>query len=194
MSFFDPGKWIDGIKSAISAGASYKFALAAICGIYWYLSAWHYVPTSVWQIQASSFGCVFFTLLWVANVVSVFADIFRPRDFFVHRIELRRQSREVENYLPHLGEKEREIIAYLLAHNQKSFIAAMDGGHAMLLITRAIVIPITAPGQVVYQDRMPMIIPDHIWVVLQRHKASFQYVAPTDDEIEVHPWRRHHLE
>jgi hypothetical protein len=193
MPLFDP-KWIDGIKSAISAGAAYKFSLAVVSGIYWYLLARHYVPYSAGLIQASSFGFLFFTLLWLANAIAVIADIFRPRTWFVHCITLRRQTREVENYLPHLSEKDREIIAYLLAHNQKTIIADMDGGHAMTLIARAFLIVQTAPGQTDYENRVPMIIPDNVWGVLQRHKDKFPYAPPPSGEVEPYPWRKHFME
>src|ERR1035438_7219151 len=56
----------------------------------------------------------------------------------IYYINLRRSKREVERYIPHMTTKEREIIAYLLAKNQKTFLAAIDGGHAATLLSRGI--------------------------------------------------------
>jgi hypothetical protein len=70
----------------------------------------------------------------------------------------------------------------LLARKQKSFTTAADGGHAMLLISRGIVVRALAPGQVFYESDMPMMIPDHIWRVLEAHIDQFPYTPPDDGE------------
>jgi hypothetical protein len=87
--------------------------------------------------------------------------------------------------------KEKEIIAYLLANNQTTFIAAADGGHAATLLARGIVTVIAAPGQYVDAEHVPMMIPPPVWDALVKHKHVFPYKPPEDDEPEEHPWRVH---
>jgi hypothetical protein len=81
---------------------------------------------------------------------------------------------------------ERDIIAYLLAHNQKIFTCAADGGYAVTLISRGIVIHATQPGHRYASEDVPMAIPDNVWKVLLRHRG---YAPPPKGETEPHPWR-----
>ena len=90
--------------------------------------------------------------------------------------------------------KEREIIAYLLAKNQKTFTAASDGGHARTLLSRGIVIILARDGQLLDPENVPMTIPDHLWDVLQKHKDEFPYKPPDGGETEGAPWRVHWME
>jgi hypothetical protein len=90
--------------------------------------------------------------------------------------------------------KEREIIAYLIANNQTTFTAPIDGGHAATLLARGIVNVIAAPGQYVDQENVPMMIRRPVWKALVKHKTEFPYKPPEDDEPEGHPWRVHWME
>lgn len=87
-----------------------------------------------------------------------------------------------------MTEKEREIIGYLLAKNQKLFIAAHDGGYAMPLISQKIVIVALQGGQTFDIENTPMVIRDYIWKILQEHKDQFPYTSPRDGG-EAEPWR-----
>jgi hypothetical protein len=100
----------------------------------------------------------------------------------------------VETVQPQVTEQkeEREIIAYLLAKNQKTFTAASDGGHARTLLSRGIVIILARDGQLLDPENVPMTIPDHLWDVLQKHKDEFPYKPP--DETDGAPWRVHWME
>ena len=102
-----------------------------------------------------------------------------------------REQKEVEEYIPYMTETEREIIGYLLAHNQKMFTNRPDCGHANTLLARGIVVVAARPGQPVTYFDVPFAIPDHIWTVLKRHKDKFTYEPPGPGEDEPHPWRRH---
>jgi hypothetical protein len=104
---------------------------------------------------------------------------------------LHRAKRSAREYIPHMTAKEKEIIGYLLHHNQKVFQTDQDGSYAAPLISKGIVVVAVRPGQVVDPLRVPFEIPDHIWSVLQSQRAQFPYVPPKDGEREVHPWAIH---
>lgn len=87
-----------------------------------------------------------------------------------------------------LTKKEREIISYLLHHNQRMFTADLDGGHAATLISRGIVQSALRPGQVFDASDTPMEIPRSVWTVLKTVKDQFPYDGQDDDP---YPWRVH---
>lgn len=97
----------------------------------------------------------------------------------------RQEGQAVEKYVHHMTEKEREIVAYLLYKNQKTFTCEVDGGYANTLISRGIVVRALRPGQSFSQSDMPVSIPDHVWDVLVKHKNNFPYTK-TD---KAYPWR-----
>ncbi len=98
------------------------------------------------------------------------------------------EDRQIEEELGELTEQDREILAYLLHHNQRMFECALDGGNARMLITRGIVRNALRPGQVFDPENVPMEVPRHIWSVLKKHQSMFPY-EPSEDE--GHPWRVH---
>jgi hypothetical protein len=97
------------------------------------------------------------------------------------------EEQRIKEELSELAERDREILAYLLHHNQRMFECAMDGG-ARMLISRGIVRSALRPGQVFDPENMPMEIPRPIWNVLKRHRSMFPY-EPSEDG--GHPWRVH---
>jgi hypothetical protein len=105
-----------------------------------------------------------------------------------------REQQEVAEYIPHMTEDERDIIAYLLAHNQKMFTNTPDCGHANTLLAKGIVVLAARPGQVCTHYEVPFAIPNHIWTVLKQHEQEFPYTPPPRGETEMHPWRRHWME
>lgn len=101
--------------------------------------------------------------------------------------DVEREQKAVEDYLPYMTNREREIIAYLLAHNQKMFTNSADCGYANTLVSRGIVAQALRPGQVATYHEIPFAIPDHIWEVLKRHQSEFAYLPR--DQRQAHPWR-----
>jgi hypothetical protein len=102
-----------------------------------------------------------------------------------------RAQREVAEYVPHMTAKERQIIAYLLAHNQTMFTNTPDGGYANTLISKGIVVCALRPGQTATYYEVPFGVPDHVWRILAEHRAEFPYTPPEPGETAPHPWRVH---
>jgi hypothetical protein len=97
---------------------------------------------------------------------------------------------DIEDELDSLSAKEREILAYLLEHNMRVFTCAIDGGHAVTLMTRGIVKRAIPEGQPFSPEDMPVEIPRDVWKSLQRRKFEFPY----EGDDESHPWRVHWME
>lgn len=97
----------------------------------------------------------------------------------------------VEEYIPFMTKKDKEIIAYLLHNNQRMFTAESDGGHARLLLSKGIVRIAARPGQHLSLDDVPFEVPIEVWRVLEKHKSKFLYLQKKD---APHPWRVHWME
>lgn len=93
---------------------------------------------------------------------------------------------KVEEYIPYMTQKDKEIIGYLLHHNLRMFECEPDGGHARLLLSRGIVQIAAKDGQHVDYSNVPFEIPLHVWDVLVKHKDKFPYVS---DDDGADPWR-----
>jgi hypothetical protein len=128
-------------------------------------------------------------VLWIASAVIALLNFVPPGAWILHYVGVRKQRAHLRSYIPNMTPKEREIIGYLLSHNQKLFIAAYDGGHAVPLISQGIAIVAVQPGQTFDFEKTPFVIPDHLWSVLQEHRSQFPCDARDNDEAEAYPWR-----
>lgn len=135
---------------------------------------------------AVSFGVVC-ACLSVASMLSALFRFIPPGRWIVHWTTLAQQSGKVRAYIPHMTDHEREIVGYLLHHNQKSFTAASDGGYAATLISRGIVVQALRPGQMFSLEDVPFAVPDHVWKVLEKHRDQF----PKPKADAAYPWRVH---
>ena len=151
-------------------------------------------PLDAWVQQLVTFALLLTGALALGSMASTANDFLRPRTWVLHWWNLRRDQRGLRAYIPHMTEREREVISYLLAKNQKTIEAAADGGRAATLLSRGIVIIVARPNQHLDMDNVPMAIPDHFWDVLVQHKDQFPYTPADDDEREPHPWRRNWME
>jgi len=100
-----------------------------------------------------------------------------------------RAKERVENEIPQMTLVEREIIACLLARNQRVFTNTTDGGYANTLISKRIVFPALLPGQTFTYYDFPFEIPAPVWSVLRKHKADFPFTPPEAGEDASDPWR-----
>jgi hypothetical protein len=96
----------------------------------------------------------------------------------------------VEDYIPLMTEKDREIIGYLLHRKERMFTADVDGGHARLLVSLGIIRSALKSGQPFYENDAPFEMPMSVWRILVKHKDRF----PVPDDDAPHPWRVHWLE
>jgi hypothetical protein len=189
---FDPSKALDVVKGVLTEGGWTKTAIAAACGLFLRFSHWGWVPPlEPWMVQAATFGLLLFGFLALASFIDAAHKFFPLNKWAVHLVTLHREKVGLRKFIPYMTPKEREIIGYLLAKNQKTFLAAKDGGHAVTLLSRGIVIIVARDGQQLDPDDVPMTIPDHLWDVLAENRDQFSYTVSEDDddETEVHPWR-----
>ena len=165
----DP-RWLEILK----ASGWQTAAIAAACGLF--LMAAHLgwlPPLEPWMELIAVAGLLLFGCLAVASVLSALLKFFPIQKWLLHWITFHRQKRAARNYIQHMTPKERPIIAYLLAKNQKMFTCASDGGYATTLISRGILVRALKSGQVFATEDMPVAVPDHIWKVLVAYKDQF---------------------
>jgi hypothetical protein len=181
----DP-RWLEILK----ASGWQMAAIAVACGLFLLINKWGWLPPlDGWMIQLAAIGFLLSVLLAIASFISAALKFFPVEEWVVHWVNIRREKNAVRDYIPHMTEQERLIIAYLLAKNQKMFTTEGNGGYAMTLISRGIVVLALRPGQMFDNEDTPRAIPDHIWDVLVEHKDQFPYSPPARGEIEADPWR-----
>jgi Super-infection exclusion protein B len=182
----DP-RWLEILK----ASGWQMAAVAAACGLFLLIAHWGWLPPlDAWMILLAVIVCLICGFLAVASAISATLKFFPMQMWLLHWINRRRAKRAVRDYIPHMTERERTIIGYLLAKNQKTFTAASDGGYAATLISRGIIC-VAARNQLVDLSDMPMMIPDDVWDVLIEHKQQFPYsfTSQTRGDFERPPWR-----
>ena len=182
----DP-RWLEILK----ASGWQTAALAIACGLIIVMIRFGLVPTdgSPYWIAIPTIGGVVFGRLALASIVSTIVRTLQPRVLRWRR--LRAERRSAREYIAHMTPKEREIIGYLLHHNQKVFQADQDGGYAAPLISKGIVRIAGQRGQVMDLTRIPFEIPDHIWSELASNRSAFEYTPPRGKEPESFPWAVH---
>ncbi|TIL23674.1 MAG: hypothetical protein E5Y88_22375 [Mesorhizobium sp.] len=110
---------------------------------------------------------------------------------FQRRQARRGEEQSFRSYVPFLTEKERQILGYLFAHKQKTFVADRDGGYAGTLIARRIIRYIGVPGQTYDLNKCPLAVADCVWKVMEEQPESFPHspiLSDGGDKVEVEPW------
>jgi len=172
-------KWIVEI---IKSGGKITTSIAIACGFFLLVAHMGWLPPiELWMILLAIIGLMLFGSL---AVVAILGDI--PIKKWINTYK---QKRAIREYIPHMTDRERKIISYLLAKNQKMFTGNEDGGYANTLISQGIIVCALRPGQPYSVVDTPFAIPDHIWSVLMKHKKDFPYMPPPPGENVVHPWR-----
>lgn len=179
-------RWLDilkasGPKAAALAVASFLLLLASILG--WI------PPLDAWAVQLAAAVFAISICLAAASAATVANEFCRPRERLARWLQKRADRRAVRDYIPHMTEEERAIVAYLLARNQRMFRYTIDGGRAATLLARGIVR--IAGNQYVDPRRVPFIIPNHIWKVLAENRDAFPYTPPAPGQPEPYPWGVH---
>jgi hypothetical protein len=188
---FNASKTLEVLKDVLREGGWIKAAIAAACGVFLLVAHWGWVPSlDAWMVQSTTFGLLLFGFLALASFISALHSFLPLDKWILHWITIHREKVGLERFIPYMTPKEHEIIAYLLAKKQKTFLASADGDHAATLLSRGIVIILAQHRQQLDPENVPMTIPDHLWDVLMQHRSEFPYTPPdSDDEAERHPWR-----
>ena len=110
----------------------------------------------------------------VLGILSTCLFVATIGDFMIkNRIQIkRRQTHEqmVIARLDTLSNSEREVLSYLIQANQQSFSAELAGDRVATLVQKGLVI--RGSGVHSYID-WPFMIPNFVWVELQRRKDEF---------------------
>ena len=186
MAAADP-KWLEILK----ASGWQTAALTAASTTLLYLNAKKWLPVALdsWVIQTAEVSILVFGFLTVFSVGPPVAKKWKSLwSWLAHRWAIRRAKHKIEKEIPSMSPKEREIIGYLLAKNEKMFTYASDGGDANTLISKGIVVSALVPGQSVTAYGWPFKVPDHVWDVLVKHRAKFPNTWKTG---EPHPYAIH---
>ena len=181
----DP-RWLELLKaSGFQTGA-----VAVACATLLFLGRWEFFPPfDTWVIYVLFVAMVVCASLALASLLSTFFQMVPLHTFAIQALNRRNERIAIEQYIPFMTTKEKEIIGYLLAKNQKIFAADDDGGYAAPLISRGIVRVAARPGQIFDLHRVPMGIPDHIWKAFARRRDEFPYTPPQDGNTDKEPWR-----
>lgn len=183
MSKLPDAKWLD----LLNASGWKMTAIAAGCATFLVLASNGIAPSTPFILSLMWVGLLLSGFLAASNILeAAYKTASRWGSKF---LAIRKHTRQVAKYIPHMTDKEKEIIGYLLAHNQKGFTCADDFGYAATLRGRGIVVVAAKHGQVVDFENVPARIPDHIWDVLEKNKDQFPYARPDPGEREPHPWR-----
>ena len=179
----DP-KWLEILK----ASGWQTSALSVACVLILIFIKIGFIPTTnspLW-IALPFTGAIAFGCLSLAAIGSEFNNAIKPR---INQWRLERQKvKELRGFIPYMTEKDREIIGYLLYHNQKVFQANQDGGYAAPLISKGVIKICLMHGQVFDVSHVPFEIPDYAWSVLEENKELFPYNPPPKGKFEKHPW------
>ena len=181
----DP-RWLEILK----ASGWQTTALTVACALIIVLIKIEVIPTDdspLW-IAVPAVGALIFACLSLAAIASAIANYTQPAEKLKRWLRKRREQKAVRNFIPYMTDRDKQIIGYLLFHNQKMFQANQDGGYAAPLISRGIIFPLGKVGQAIDITRVPFAIPDHIWKVLESEKKHFPYSPAREGDTERYPW------
>ena len=181
----DP-KWLEILK----ASGWQTTALAVSCILIVVLIKQNLIPSTnspLW-IAVPSIGAVIFGCLSLAAIGNALTKAIKPGMRIDKWLLKRQKVKEVLEFIPYMTDKDREIIGYLLYHNQKMFQATQDGGYAAPLISKGVIKISLRHGQTFDASHVPFEIPNYAWSVFEENKKLFPYNPPPKGKAEKHPW------
>jgi len=182
----EPSGWLTVFRAILDSSVWKTSALAVAAGLILYGNGkrWFPVVFEPWAIEVLIVTLVVCICLSLVAVIPNIVSMVKRADLWnVHRAK-----HLVNDCIPHLTAKEREIIAYLLDQNQRMFETTPDGGYASTLISKAIVACAVQPGQQVRAYAVPFEVPKHVWNVLLKRKAEFPFEPPEPGQRRTFPW------
>jgi hypothetical protein len=102
-------------------------------------------------------------------------------------LKQRRNVAIAEKTFATLLPKEKEILGYLLHHNQRVFECTSDGGYASTLLSRRFVRIFAVAGQQFDYFSVPFIVDDDVWTAMRKNPGAFPYI---EQERVAPPWRK----
>ncbi len=179
----DP-RWLEILK----ASGWHTTALAVASALVLVLVKRQVIPTdgSPYWVALPIIGTILFGCLSVAAVARASVRMLDPMTVVGRWRRRTAQQRSVRAYMPHMTPRERQIIAYLLHHNQRVFQTEQDGGYAAPLISMGVIRTVGITGQVMDPRRVTFEIPDLVWRILDENRAMFPY-DPSQEQGGA-PW------
>ena len=174
------------ILNALTPKITVPFASAAWILLYVHTRGRFPLPPSV-VVAALIVGVLCTCLALTSLAASLWTATRSLRDDCSRMLFRRRDKKRIEAELEFLTPDERGILAYLLAKQQKMFEVLPDGEKAATLISKGFVMYAARQPLALHRD-ICVVVPDHVWEVLVKHRAKFPYQAPNP---EIHPWRTH---
>jgi hypothetical protein len=175
------------LLNALTPKITIPFAVAAWVLLYIHGRALMRLPSSV--VVAALITAVLCSCLAVTGSIAGFwkatahARQLLLRQWFEHR-----EKKRIERDMEFLNPKEREIIAYLLAHKLRVFEVLPDGEQAATLIAKGYVVWTSRKPPALHRD-ITVEIPLYIWEVLSKHQSNFPYHPLAKSENRPNPWR-----
>jgi hypothetical protein len=182
----DP-KWLEILK----ASGWQTAALAVAFGVLLLIIRFGWIVSpDPWFTAFCALAFLISLSLALASVGREATELLQPKARLRHWLAQRHQRRMARESIPFMTEREKLIVGYLLAKNQKMITADRDGGHASTLISKGILCLAMQHNQSVRGTDVPFVVPDCVWDELVRQKQNFPY-SPTQrsDGVEPHPWR-----
>jgi hypothetical protein len=184
----------DGFSVVLKASGSKTAALAIASGVLIYLDRRNVLGIQFREsvMEGLVIACVAFSSLAIMSGVVVVAEPAKDATWgaLVRWNRDRRARKYVASELQHLDDRERQIIAYLLEKNIKSFRTELDGGYAVTLISKNLIVRAQQPGQLCGTRNVPFVVPDYVWDVLVEHKAEFRYRSESALPWAISPFIR----
>lgn len=167
------------ILKALTPRVAFSFAVAAWILLYVHVRGLTPLPAGV--IASAWIVAVLCTCLALTSfVIFLWSRIASLRQRY-------RDKKRIQTELGSLTPKEREIIAYLLAKQQRVFEVLPDGEEARTLIAKRFVVRTARTPPTVHRD-ITVEVPPHVWDVLIKNRSRFPCQTP---DPKTHPWRTH---
>jgi len=177
--------------------------MALAAALYLYLSKVGVLPPlEPWMVQAVGAVALGFAALSAASLATVCQrGVQAAWAWWRRRQDRLAWEAKFLGDIPTLTEDERQILGYLRHYRLRTFDTDLDGGYANTLLAKGYVMHI-AGTKVIDRTRVPTIIADDVWRIVNERPDEFPHVPVWDrderysnrderysNRVEMHPWR-----